>query len=140
MMETLFGRRNKGRRVLDEVRRFDTLIGPQAQLQGVFEGTDNCIVNGTVSGDCRLQGVLVLGQQGTWKGNIHVAHAIISGLVEGDIVVQCKLELTSTARIHGSIASPAIAIANGAIHEGEIHMEAAPAIVRFEEKRKSSRD
>ncbi|MFQ5488732.1 MAG: polymer-forming cytoskeletal protein [Gammaproteobacteria bacterium] len=140
MMETLFGRRNKGRRVLDEVRRFDTLIGSDAQLQGVFEGSDNCIVNGVVKGDCRLQGVLVLGRQATWKGNIHVAHAIISGTVEGDIVVQRKLELTATARIQGSISSPAIAIADGAIHAGDVHMAGQPDIVRFEEKRKSPRD
>ncbi len=137
MIKGLFGRRGKGRRVLDEVRRFDTLVGPRARLQGVFEGADNCIVNGHVKGDCRLQGVLVLGQQATWKGNIQAVHAIISGTVEGDVVVQRKLELTATARIHGAITSPVIAIAEGAIHEGEVHMTGRPGIVRFAEKRKS---
>lgn len=138
MMESLFRRRNKGRRVLDEVTGFATLVGACARLSGHFEGTDNCIINGVVEGDCELAGMLVLGEQGHWRGNIMAANAVISGQVDGDIVTREKLELTSSARVYGAISSAAIAIASGAIHEGNIHMEQGPEVVRFQEKRKST--
>lgn len=136
MMENWFRRRNKGRRILDEVRRFDTLIGADARLEGMIEGGDNCIVNGAVKGDCRLRGVLVLGPQGTWEGNIRAVDAVIAGTVEGDITVERKLELTGTARIHGCISGPAIAIATGAVHEGEIHARGEGGVVRFKDRRR----
>ncbi len=136
MMENLFRRRNKGRRILDEVQRFDTLIGSRASVQGMIEAGDNCIVDGAVKGDCRLRGALVLGRGGRWKGNIRAASVVIAGTVEGDIAVEHKLELTGTARVRGSISGPVIAIATGAIHEGEIHAQGRSAVVRFKDRRK----
>ncbi len=136
MIEGLFNRRKKGRRVLDEVRRFDTLVGGRTRLQGTLEGLDNCIVNGSARGDCRLRGVLVVGEGASWKGNIQAVHAVISGSVEGDIQVEQKLELAATAHVRGTLSGPAIAIARGAVHEGEIRMEGRSEIVRFEERRK----
>jgi len=140
MIESLFRRRNKGRRVLDEVAGFATLVSGHVRLRGHFEGTDNCIVNGVVEGDCELTGMLVLGEQARWRGNIVAANAVISGEVNGNIATSEKLELTSSARVYGAISSAAIAIASGAIHEGEIHMDRGPEIVRFQEKRKSTVD
>lgn len=137
MIEGWFKRRNRGRRVLDEVRRFDTLVGGRARLAGGIEGVDNCIVNGGVVGDCRLRGVLVVGEGATWKGNIRAVCAVIAGTVEGDIEVESKLELGATARVRGTLSGPAIAIARGAVHEGEIRMQEASEIVRFEERRGS---
>ena len=131
----LLGRRNKSRRVLDGVHRFDTLLSGRVSLQGLLLGIDHCIVHGTVKGDCRLQGILLLGRQAVWKGNIRAECAVISGTVEGDIEVVRKLELTDTARIHGRITSPVVAMAMGAVHEGELHT--AGRTLRFEEKRKA---
>ena len=125
----------KRRRVLDEVRQFSTLVGHNTTITGRLEGDDNYIIDGRFEGDCRVGGVLVLGETGQWVGNIDAANCILSGEVTGDVTVSNKLELTATARVRGCLTSPAIAIAEGAIHQGEIHMARQSDIVRFTERR-----
>jgi cytoskeletal protein CcmA (bactofilin family) len=62
---------------------------------------------------------------------------VVSGTIEGDITIRMKLELTPTARIYGTISSAMIAIASGAIHEGDMHIEKEADVIRFQEKRGS---
>lgn len=127
--------RGKGRRTLDGVQQITTLIGHDSRFIGRLEGSDNTIVNGTFEGDCDIDGVVVLSEQGRWIGNISAASAIVSGEVRGDITVREKLELTVTARVAGRITSPVIAIEEGAIHQGEIRMSREGEVVRFKERR-----
>lgn len=141
MQSFLTGGRGKGRRTLDGVKQFTTLIGSGSRLTGTLRGSENCIVNGTVEGNCEIDGVLVLGEQGQWHGNIGATTAVISGVVAGDITVRDKLELTASARVTGNIASPVVAMAEGAIHQGGIKMTREGGNVSsFQEKRKGSRD
>jgi cytoskeletal protein CcmA (bactofilin family) len=54
--------------------------------------------------------------------------------MQGSVVARSKIEIVSTARVHGSLTSPFIAIAEGAVHEGEIHMA---EVKRFTDQRDS---
>ena len=137
MRGLLFRYRNRGRRVLDDVQGFGTLLGSGTRLTGEFEGTDSCIVNGVVEGNCRLDAILLLNEGARWVGSLSVRSAVVAGTVEGDITVQEKLELTPTARVYGTISSARVAMAAGAVHEGEMRVASPSDIVRFEEKRAS---
>lgn len=139
-MQSLFTG-GKGRRALDSARQFTTLIGAGTSVAGTMRGSENCIVNGSVEGDCEIDGLLVLGEQGRWRGNISAATVIISGDVNGDIVARDKLELSASARVTGTITSPVVAMAEGAIHQGGIRMtREGAAVSSFQEKRKVSPD
>lgn len=127
----------KKRRILDDTKQFSSLIGETLNITGKLAGNDNCIVYGKVEGECHLDGSLVLGATGGWEGNITAYNIIISGMVRGNITAQNKLELSSTARVVGSIRSPAIAIAEGAVHDGDIHMLKQTDVMHYKEKRKS---
>ncbi|MDX9741335.1 MAG: polymer-forming cytoskeletal protein [Gammaproteobacteria bacterium] len=127
--------RGKGRRTLDGVQQITTLIGHDNRFVGRLEGAGNTIVNGTFEGDCDIEGVLVLSEQGCWTGNIGAGTAIVSGEVRGDITVKDKLELTATARVTGRISAPVLAIEEGAIHQGEIRMGREIEVHRFRERR-----
>jgi cytoskeletal protein CcmA (bactofilin family) len=67
-------------------------------------------------------GTLIVGSTGKVDANIAVAAAIISGTVNGDIVVSEKLELGRTARVVGNIQAPRLVIEDGAILEGSCTM------------------
>ncbi len=136
VIQSILGRgRGKGRRMLDGVQQINTLIGHDSRFIGRLEGNDNTIVNGTFEGDCDIDGVVVLSEQGRWIGNINAVSAIISGEVRGDITVRDKLELTASARVAGRISSPVLAIEEGAIHQGEIRMTREGEVVRFKDRR-----
>lgn len=125
---------SKGRRTLDSLDGFSTSIGPDNKLKGIISGTGHSIILGTVEGDCDLDGTLVIGEGGAWTGNITVDNVVIAGEVTGDVVAKKKIDIVSTAKIHGSLTSPFIAIAEGAIHDGEIHMA---EVKRYTDKREA---
>jgi cytoskeletal protein CcmA (bactofilin family) len=137
-MQSFLTRGGRGRRTLDGIKQFTTLIGTGTRLTGTLRSNENCIVNGDVEGDCDIEGVLVLGEQGRWHGNISAGTAIVSGEVIGDITVRDKLELTSSARVTGNILSPVVAMAEGAVHQGGIKMTREGSVSSFQEKRKGS--
>ena len=128
---------SKKRRIMDEVSHFTTLLGQKTRFVGTISGGDNCIVYGQVEGDCHCDGALVLGEHGQWQGNIQAPNVVISGHVEGNIDAGVKLELTGTARVNGRISSPVVAMAQGAVHAGEMHMGKQADITHFNEKRTS---
>lgn len=129
--------RGASRRTLDGVGDFSTLIGHDSLLSGMLKGSDNCIFNGTMDGGCALDGALVVGDGALWKGDIEAATVVVCGQVQGNITAREKVELTSTARVTGSITGPALAMAEGAVHQGEIHMARASDVLHFKEKRRS---
>lgn len=129
------GTRGLRRRALDGAGEFSTLIGHDVRMSGTLEGGDNCILNGTMEGGCTLDGVLVIGEGGLWKGDLEAATVVVCGRVQGDITARDKVELAATARVAGSITTPALAMAEGAVHQGEIKMTAASEVLRFAEKR-----
>lgn len=135
----LGGGRGRRRRTLDDVGQVVSLIGPETRFRGQLEGSGNTVVNGTFEGDCEIDGVVILSEAGVWVGNITAAVAIVAGEVRGDITVREKLELAPTARVAGRITAPVLAMAEGAVHQGEIRMEPAGQIHRFTERREQGR-
>lgn len=129
-------RRRKRRRAADAIE-FANIIGEGAVYRGTLEGNGDYLVYGCVEGGCMLDGTLVLSAKGRWSGDIVAGTVIIAGEVEGNVTAQTKLELQVGARIRGNIASPVIAIAAGAIYDGEIQMRRKSRVVRYEEKRES---
>lgn len=130
--------RSKGRRTLDKVEGFSTVIGKDSHFTGTIGGAGNYIVQGRVEGDCDIEGTLVIAETGHWVGNISAGCVLIAGCVEGDVVSKEKMEIVSTARIRGKITSAILAIAEGAIHDGVVAMASRPDFTRFTDKRDTS--
>ena len=127
--------RAKGKRILDKVEGFTTVVGIESHIIGVIGGKGNCIVHGRVEGDCNIEGALVIGNGGHWVGNIVAGCVLIAGTVDGNVTANEKMEIVSTARVNGKITSNVLAIAEGAIHEGEIQISGANTITRFKDRR-----
>lgn len=136
-MGLLLGR-SKGRRTLDKVEGFSTSIGEGTVFKGSFHGSGNYIIHGTVEGDCDLEGTLIVGESGRWVGSIRAGTILIAGCVDGDILAKEKMEVVSTARIKGKIACSVLAIAEGAVHEGQIQMTTNTDVKRFKDRREST--
>ena len=138
-LDSLFQLRKKRRRTLDHVPAFSTVIGAGSTCAGNFSGKDNYAVYGRVEGECDLDGTLMLGQSGHWVGEIVATHVIIAGTVEGNVTAREKLELAPSANIRGNLKSAVIAIAEGAVYDGQIRMEQATRVTRFVERRGTER-
>lgn len=126
----------KTRRTLDDIIKFTSSIGENSIFTGSIATSDNVIVRGTIIGDSKVKGVIVIEPSGKWLGNITANILIINGHIEGNIIALDKIEIQKKAKIIGNVNSPKIAIESGAVHEGRIHMKDKTDITTFKEKRK----
>ncbi len=121
------------RRSLDHLNKLPTILGREVVYVGVIEGCDNYVVHGRVEGNCDLNGVLLIGADGLWIGNITADTVIVRGRVEGAIHANFKIEVRPSARIKGDLSSPLIAVAEGAVLQGRVGPDSI--ITRFTERR-----
>ncbi len=125
----------KHRRISDKIKNFATTIGTESHFVGEISGQDNCIVYGKVTGNSKLEGSLVIHNSGSWSGDILAHNVLISGEVEGNVAASNQLELLPSGRVTGRITCRHIAIAEGAVHRGEIRMPQETTVTRFEDRR-----
>ncbi len=126
---------SKLRRFRDRPTGAPTLINEGCIVTGVISGSGDYQVSGQIDGDCDVDGTVALARNGYWNGTIKASHVVISGHVEGDIVATGKVEIADTARITGTVTGEAIAVAEGAVVEGQMKTTGQVDPVEFVEKR-----
>ncbi len=94
------------------------------------------VVLGAIRGDGRVGGALSMAAKSEWEGEIHAQAAVIAGRISGKLVIEEKLEIGATAVIRADIIARSIAVAKGAVIDGEVTITSGQPMVRFEEKRK----
>jgi cytoskeletal protein CcmA (bactofilin family) len=82
-----------------------------------------------------LEGALNLSASGSWHGHVRAQQALVAGTILGGLTVEGKLEIGYTAVIRGKVSARTVAIAKGAIVDGEIEVTSDVPVIRFEEKR-----
>lgn len=126
---------SKLRRFRDRPSGAPTLINEGCKVTGVISGSGEYQVSGEVEGDCDIDGTVALARNGFWNGTIKATQVVISGHVEGDIVAAGKVEIADTARITGTVTGEAIAVAEGAVVQGQMKTTGRADPVEFVEKR-----
>jgi cytoskeletal protein CcmA (bactofilin family) len=123
------------RRIQDATNGPTTYIAASTKIVGTITGQGTYVFCGTVEGDCDIDGPLTLAENGRWKGTMKATDIIVAGAVEGDVVAKQRVEISGSARISGSLAGHSIAVAEGAIIEGEIKVTSDVPPTTFQEKR-----
>jgi cytoskeletal protein CcmA (bactofilin family) len=123
------------RRVTDREARSPTLVGAGSTFIGNFECGGDVVLGGHIRGNGAVRGSLTVSEGGRWEGEIQALNAVIGGDVEGSLSVSEKLEIRKTARIRGSVRARTIAVAQGAVIDGDMAVTSGAPVVHFEEKR-----
>ncbi|MFN4012749.1 MAG: polymer-forming cytoskeletal protein [Aquificaceae bacterium] len=79
-------------------------------------------IDGEVKGNIIGSGGLIVGEQGSIKGNINVKEVVVYGVVEGDISAN-MVELKAKSRVRGNINTSELIVERGAVYNGECRME-----------------
>lgn len=114
-----------------------TVIAPGARFEGRLSGRGCVMVSGRFDGDCDIEGSVTLAEGGEWQGVLQADDVIVAGQVDGDVVARERLEVGRQARIRGTLSGRSVAIAEGAVIEGEVRVGAdgREAPVSFQERR-----
>jgi cytoskeletal protein CcmA (bactofilin family) len=125
----------KHRRVSDRRGGPPTVIGPGVSLRGDLIAPASVMLSGNIHGDGDIGGTLSIAREAHWEGQVRATAAVIAGQLTGGITVTEQLEVGPRAVIKGQVTARTLAIARGAVIEGEIQVTSGAPIVSFEEKR-----
>ena len=114
----------------------ETIIGPSVKVEGDFVGQGNLIVDGTIKGNVKTNGNLKVGDKAKITASVEAKNALISGEIRGNVTITNDLELTENAKISGDIKAESIAIARGAMLNGNCTMEIASKTTKEKENSK----
>ena len=85
--------------------------------------TDSDIrVDGTIEGDVKCSGKMVIGEQGLVKGTVECQSAEIMGTLDGKINVKYTLALRATSRLKGEINTQTLMVEPNAVFNGSCTM------------------
>ena len=133
----LFKKRSKRRRATDQVATFTDRIAAGCLIDGALTGRGNVLVQGEVVGGGEFESAVVLAAGAFWKGELVADYVKVAGKIEGDVTARIKLEMEATAVVTGNLASPMVAIAEGAVYEGKIRRPRSTQVMRYAERRGS---
>ena len=125
------------RRIQDSTNGPTTYIAASTTIVGTLSGQGTYVFCGSVEGDCDINGPLTLAETGRWKGTLKATDIVVAGTVEGDVIASQRVEILGSARVSGSLSGNSIAVAEGAIIEGEIRVTSGAPATTFEEKRQA---
>ncbi len=123
------------RRIRDRASGPTTYLAPDTHFSGTISGPGSFVFCGTVEGDCDIDGAVTLAASGTWKGILKATDVIVAGTVAGDVIAGQRMEIAASARVLGSLSGSSIAVAQGAVIEGDIRTANGSEPVVFDEKR-----
>jgi len=93
------------------------------ELDGDLSFKDMLRVNGHIAGKVTsARGTLIVDPSARVDADIDVGVAVISGIVNGDVVAHERVELGPAAIINGNIATRALTMKPGAVFQGDCRM------------------
>ena len=123
------------RRLLDHLSGSPTFVADGCRVTGDLEAPGPLVVCGSIQGDGHVAGTLNMAAQSEWHGQIRAQRAVIAGTVIGTLSVEDRLEIGSTAVVRARVSARTIAIAKGAVIDGEVTVTSGQPVVSFQEKR-----
>ena len=117
------------------------LIGVGTEITGDVNSNGDIRIDGTLKGNLKTAGKVVIGETGKVKGEIKCKNSDVLGEINGKIKVEELLSLKATAKIYGDIATKKLAIEPGSEFTGNCNMsEESVKNVRTEESKFGSKD
>lgn len=102
-----------------EIRAF---LGEGTQFKGVLSFAGAVRIDGHLEGEIVGEELLIIGEPAQVKAEIEVGTLVVSGRVQGAISARDRVELLRPGRVTGTIRTPCLVVAEGAMFNGNCEM------------------
>jgi cytoskeletal protein CcmA (bactofilin family) len=99
---------------------FTSLVAAGTTMNGDYLGKTNLLVEGTVVGDVKVKGAVMVAENGSVKGNIETDYAVVAGAVDGDVFASKGAEVKVTGKINGDVYAKELLVVSGGNVSGDI--------------------
>jgi cytoskeletal protein CcmA (bactofilin family) len=98
------------------------LVGEGTLFEGTIRAESDVRASGRIVGTLEVEGKTMIAEEGEVEGEIIATNVEIAGHVQGEIHVDERLVLKSTARVDGKIETDRLVVEEGAQFTGECEM------------------
>ena len=106
----------------EETSVIKTILGKGCVVGGDFTCETSARIDGTVEGNVKVSGQLIVGAGGVIHGDVEAASIVIGGEIIGNVIAPERAELITTAKLIGDLKTGAIVIDENAIFQGKCDM------------------
>ncbi len=106
--------------ITSNINNAETIIGESVHVNGHFESNGNIIINGSVEGDIKTKGAILVGEKSKINANIKAEEMVIKGEISGNLKINGYLSIKELAKIVGDIECAQISIEKGAEINGQV--------------------
>lgn len=111
-----------------QIGRDNVNIGKSVIIKGELSGSEDLTIEGQVEGRIDLKdNVLTIGPNGKIKAEVFAKAVVVLGEVTGNVTASEKVDIRDNGSVDGDIASPRVAIAEGAHFRGAVDMQRSGA-------------
>lgn len=93
-----------------------------SKIIGTIIADSDIRIDGTVEGDLKCSGKVVIGEKGLLKGTVDCQNAEILGKLDGKIDVKQTLALRATSNMHGEVHTQTLIVEPNAVFNGTCSM------------------
>lgn len=115
----MFSSSNKARNKDNNLNQAITIIGVDCIINGDLHSEKPIRLDGKVIGLVEAGSSLVVGVGGAIEGEIKAHHAVIYGMIKGDVFAE-QLEIRAEGKVFGNITSKTVQMEAGAQYVGEM--------------------
>lgn len=105
-----------------DVSLITTIIGKDTVFEGTLTSDSSVRINGTVIGDVKVQGIVILSVTGRIEGTVEAESIIVAGKIEGNMSIRDKVNVEPTGQIYGEIITKKFVIDEESVFEGNCIM------------------
>ncbi len=106
--------------------KLPNMIGNGTKIIGDIETKGDIRIDGSIEGNIISKGKVVIGVEGSVKGQVECVNAEVSGSIEGSVNILELLSLKESSKLNGSIKTTKLSIEPGAVFSGECEMGSNP--------------
>ena len=97
-----------------------TMIGEGISVVGTLQISSGVVrLDGRLEGKITGPGTLVVGEKGSFQGEMEVDNLVLNGRAEGTLIVAATAHVTANGKLYGKIQANLLVIDQGAVFDGE---------------------
>ena len=101
-----------------------TTIGASINIHGELSSEEDLVIEGRVDGQVSLRNAAVtIGRHAQVAADVRGSRVRVLGTVRGSIAATERIELTTTADVHGSLSANQVVLEEGTTFNGRIDMD-----------------
>jgi cytoskeletal protein CcmA (bactofilin family) len=102
-----------------------SIIAAGMHFVGDLEGPGLIKIDGRIDGSISGARQIIVGRDGSVRGNVHATEVILAGTVDGTVIGNERVELQGTSTLNGDLHTRLIVVNEGARINGTVRMSEA---------------